>query len=462
MKKAFGFLAMAILGGVITLGGYKLLLEDPVKVERTIQIPTNIVQTSISSTIKDASAAEMTTDFTVAAENTIHAVVHVKNTAVKTQVNPWAEQYYGRGQGTKKYEQVGTGSGVIISADGYIVTNNHVIDGASELEITLNNKKKYKAVLVGSDAANDIALLKIESNTNFPYVPFANSDNIKIGEWVLAVGNPYNLTSTVTAGIVSAKGRDLEGNRNIESFIQTDAAVNPGNSGGALVNGRGELIGINTAISTKTGSFIGYSFAVPSNIAKKIIDDILEFGAVQQAILGITVDLSYKDQGVKVSNVLKQSKNKVKSELKEGDIIKRINNIKISKFSELKGQLTAKRPNEVVDVTIERNGELITKKVKLSKFIERHVATVFQWELKNISKEKTKKLNISNGVQIIRTGKDSKENNLKNYVIIKVNNKRVTDAKETAKLLDQLGKRGFRIAVEMINLKGEKELYTYR
>ena len=462
MKKAFGFLAMAILGGVITLGGYKLLLEDPVKVERTIQIPTNIVQTSISSTIKDASAAEMTTDFTVAAENTIHAVVHVKNTAVKTQVNPWAEQYYGRGQGTKKYEQVGTGSGVIISADGYIVTNNHVIDGASELEITLNNKKKYKAVLVGTDAANDIALLKIESNTNFPYVPFANSDNIKIGEWVLAVGNPYNLTSTVTAGIVSAKGRDLEGNRNIESFIQTDAAVNPGNSGGALVNGRGELIGINTAISTKTGSFIGYSFAVPSNIAKKIIDDILEFGVVQQAILGITVDLSYKDQGVKVSNVLKQSKNKVKSELKEGDIIKRINNIKISKFSELKGQLTAKRPNEVVDVTIERNGELITKKVKLSKFIERHVATVFQWELKNISKEKTKKLNISNGVQIIRTGKDSKENNLKNYVIIKVNNKRVTDAKETAKLLDQLGKRGFRIAVEMINLKGEKELYTYR
>ena len=462
MKKAFGFLAMAILGGVITLGGYKLLLEDPVKVERTIQIPTNIVQTSISSTIKDASAAEMTTDFTVAAENTIHAVVHVKNTAVKTQVNPWAEQYYGRGQGTKKYEQVGTGSGVIISADGYIVTNNHVIDGASELEITLNNKKKYKAVLVGSDAANDIALLKIESNTNFPYVPFANSDNIKIGEWVLAVGNPYNLTSTVTAGIVSAKGRDLEGNRNIESFIQTDAAVNPGNSGGALVNGRGELIGINTAISTKTGSFIGYSFAVPSNIAKKIIDDILEFGAVQQAILGITVDLSYKDQGVKVSNVLKQSENKVKSELKEGDIIKRINNIKISKFSELKGQLTAKRPNEVVDVTIERNGELITKKVKLSKFIERHVATVFQWELKNISKEKTKKLNISNGVQIIRTGKDSKENNLKNYVIIKVNNKRVTDAKETAELLNQLGKRRLRIAVEMINLKGEKELYTYR
>ncbi|MDC1465990.1 trypsin-like peptidase domain-containing protein [Polaribacter sp.] len=462
MKKAFSFLAMAILGGVITLGGYKLLLEEPTVLDRTIQNPTNIVQTSFSSAIKDASAAEMTTDFTVAAENTVHAVVHVKNTAVKTQINPWAEQYYGRGQGTKKYEQVGTGSGVIISADGYIVTNNHVIDGASELEITLNNKKKYKAVLVGTDAANDIALLKIEANTKFPYVPFANSDNIKIGEWVLAVGNPYNLTSTVTAGIVSAKGRDLEGNRNIESFIQTDAAVNPGNSGGALVNVRGELIGINTAISSKTGSFIGYSFAVPSNIAKKIIDDILEFGTVQQAILGITVDLSYKEQGVKVSNVLEQGENIVESGLKEGDIIKKINNIKISKFSELKGQLTAKRPNEVVDITIERNGELLTKKVKLSKFIERHVAAVFQWELKNISKEERKKLNILNGVQIIRTGKDSSENNLKNYIITKVNNKKVTDAKETAQLLDQLGERGFRIAVEMINLKGEKELYTYR
>ena len=462
MKKAFSFLAMAILGGVITLGGYKLLLEEPTVLDRTIQNPTNIVQTSFSSAIKDASATEMTTDFTVAAENTVHAVVHVKNTAVKTQINPWAEQYYGRGQGTKKYEQVGTGSGVIISADGYIVTNNHVIDGASELEITLNNKKKYKAVLVGTDAANDIGLLKIEANTNFPYVPFANSDNIKIGEWVLAVGNPYNLTSTVTAGIVSAKGRDLEGNRNIESFIQTDAAVNPGNSGGALVNVRGELIGINTAISSKTGSFIGYSFAVPSNIAKKIIDDILEFGTVQQAILGITVDLSYKEQGVKVSNVLEQGENIVESGLKEGDIIKKINNIKVSKFSELKGQLTAKRPNEVVDITIERNGELLTKKVKLSKFIERHVAAVFQWELKNISKEERKKLNILNGVQIIRTGKDSSENNLKNYIITKVNNKKVTDAKETAQLLDQLGERGFRIAVEMINLKGEKELYTYR
>ena len=462
MKKLFALLGMAILGGAITLGGYKVFFEDQVFIERAVQNPTDTLQTNYSPIYNATNAAEMSTDFTVAAENTVHAVVHVKNTAVKTQTNPWAERFYGSGNGTKKYEQVGTGSGVIISADGHIVTNNHVIEDATEIEITLNNRKKYIAVLIGRDVANDIALLKIDTNTALPYVPFANSDNIKIGEWVLAVGNPYNLTSTVTAGIVSAKGRDLEGNNNIESFIQTDAAVNPGNSGGALVNARGELIGINTAISTKTGSFIGYSFAVPSNIARKIIDDILEFGEVQQAILGITVDLNYKEQGVKVAAVLEGTENSEKSGLKAGDVIKRINNVEISKFSELKGQLTAKRPNDIIEVTIERNGEKMVKSVKLSKSIERYISTLFQWELKNLSKEEMKRLNISNGVEIIRTGKDEKENNLKNYVIVRVNGKRVTDAKETSQILDQLGSRGFRVAVEMRNLKGEKEYYNYK
>ena len=213
--------------------------------------------------------------------------MHVKNTAIKTQSDPWAELFYGRGSGTRKYEQVGTGSGVIISEDGFIVTNNHVIDGASDLEVTLNNQKKYKAKLIGTDPENDIALLKIDADMKLPYIPFANSDALKIGEWVLAVGNPYNLTSTVTAGIVSAKGRDLKGNGNItDSFIQTDAAVNPGNSGGALVNTRGELVGINTAITSKTGSFVGYSFAVPSNIAKKVIEDLMEFGKSTTVCVG--------------------------------------------------------------------------------------------------------------------------------------------------------------------------------
>ena len=212
-----------------------------------------------------------------------------------------------------------------------IVTNNHVIEGANEIEITLNNRKKLKAILIGADKNNDIALLKVETDGELPNLPFGNSDNAKIGEWVLAVGNPYNLTSTVTAGIVSAKGRDLDGNRNIEAFIQTDAAVNPGNSGGALVNTRGELIGINTAISSKTGSFIGYSFAVPSNIAKKVVDDLLEFGSVQEALIGFR---PYDDkegiiQGVKIGQIENDSE-ALKAGLREGDIIKKVNDIKIS------------------------------------------------------------------------------------------------------------------------------------
>lgn len=464
MKKAFSFLGIAILGGALTLGGYKLLFNDQVIIEKTVPNPIETVQTNFNPTYKNTNSVEATTDFTIAAERTVHAVVHVKNTAIKTQVNP-LDILFGRGNGERKYEQVGTGSGVIISPDGYIVTNNHVIDNASNIEITLNNQKKYEAELIGTDSTNDIALLKISADIELPYIPFANSDSVKIGEWVLAVGNPYNLTSTVTAGIVSAKGRDLEGNKNIESFIQTDAAVNPGNSGGALVNTRGELIGINTAISSRTGSFIGYSFAVPSNIAKKIIDDILEFGKVQQAVLGINVDLSYQEEGVKVAEVLEETEKAKKSGLQAGDIIKKINNVKISKFSELKGQLTAKRPGEYVDVTIDRDGEILMKKVKLSKLpkpVERYISSFLRWELQDISKKELKEKGIDNGVKIIRTAKDGYDINLKNYIITKINDKEVDNAKETALLLDNLVSNRKRVIVEMMNLDGEIERYIYR
>lgn len=460
MKKIFGFLGMAILGGAISLGGYKLLLEE----QKTVVVekegsPIQMVNTNYKPTIGlDAT----TIDFTTAAENTVNAVVHVKNTAIRTQSNPFAELFYGSGSGSRKFEQVGTGSGVIISADGYIVTNNHVIDDASSIEITLNNQKKYEAELIGTDPTNDIALLKIETDIELPYIPFADSDAIKIGEWVLAVGNPYNLTSTVTAGIVSAKGRDLEGNRNIESFIQTDAAVNPGNSGGALVNNRGELIGINTAISSKTGSFVGYSFAVPSNIAKKIIDDILEFGKVQNAILGISVDVSYEEQGVKVADVSDEASGAKKAGIQKGDIITKINNVKIAKFSELKGQLTAKRPGEFVDVTINRNGETMVKKVKLSKSIERYISSTFQWELKDLTKKEMRERDVENGVKIVMTGRDDDEMSFKNYVITKINGEEVTNAKETAQKLDQLVANRVRVVVETVNLDGEVERFIYR
>jgi len=462
MKHFFSFLGMALLGGILTLAGYKAFVEKEMVYQQISEIPMVNVNSNLNPTIRATSTIENTTDFTIAAESTVHAVVHVKNTAVRTQKNPWAELFYGNGNGSRKYEQVGTGSGVIISQDGYIVTNNHVIESATDIEITLNNRKKHKATLIGTDPSNDIALLKINTDVELPYIPFANSDAVQIGEWVLAVGNPYNLTSTVTAGIVSAKGRDLEGNRNIESFIQTDAAVNPGNSGGALVNTQGELIGVNTAISSRTGSFIGYSFAVPSNIAKKIIDDILEFGAVQQAILGINVDTSYDEEGVKVSGVLELTERGQNFGLKKGDVIIKINNVKISKFSDLKGQLTAKRPGDFVDVTILRDGEVYVKKVKLSKSIERHISSVFQWELKDLTKKEKQKRGIQQGVQIIRTGKDGVENNLKGYIITKINNQDVNNAKETVRLLDNMASNRYRIIVEMITLNGETEKYIYR
>jgi Do/DeqQ family serine protease len=283
--------------------------------------------------------------------------------------------FYGSNGGSQQQEQIGTGSGVIISEDGYIVTNNHVIKDATELEITLNNKKVYKAKLIGTDAKMDIALLKIDSEDKLPYSTFADSDQVKVGEWVLAVGNPYNLTSTVTAGIVSAKARNLDTN-GIQSFIQTDAAVNPGNSGGALVNTRGELIGINTMISSPTGSYAGYSFAIPSNITRKIIEDIMEFGNVQRGALGIvgneingqiSKELGIKDtQGYYISKVLKNS-GAEKAGLRKGDVILKLDSQTITSFPELTGYISTKRPNDRINVTILREGKNMVVPVTLVK-----------------------------------------------------------------------------------------------
>ncbi len=462
MKKIIGTLGIAVLGGAIALLGYKTLIEEPqVIVEKAVEPTMQTVRANYTPTVINSSLTP--TDFTDAADKTVHAVVHVKNTSIRTQQNPWAELFYGRGSGTRKYEQVGTGSGVIISPDGYIVTNNHVIDGANDIEITLNNQKKLKATLIGADKANDIALLKVEADFDLPNLPFGNSDNIKIGEWVLAVGNPYNLTSTVTAGIVSAKGRDLDGNTNIDSFIQTDAAVNPGNSGGALVNTRGELIGINTAISSRTGSFIGYSFAVPSNIAKKVVDDLLEFGMVQQAVLGISIDTEVKDiEGVKIGEVFDEGGAK-KAGLKEGDIITKVNNVKIAKFSDLKGQLTAKRPGEYVNVMINRDGEELTKVVQLTKLIKLPVSKVLQTEFEDLTKEDKKKFKIDGGAKIKRT-----QNVLfkqfevgKGYILTKVNGKKVNSAKEAVSMLDSSYGSGNRLLIEMISPSGQVERFRY-
>jgi len=464
MKKFFGFLGMAILGGAVTLGGYKMLIEEPVTIQQNSPETLSTIQTNFKPAFNSnetSSADAISIDFRLAAKKTVNSVVHVKNTAIRTQNNPFAELFFG-GNSTRKFEQVGTGSGVIISADGYIVTNNHVIESANDIEITLNNKKKYKAELVGADKSNDIALLKINADVDLPFTSFANSDNVQIGEWVLAVGNPYNLTSTVTAGIVSAKGRDLEGNGNIESFIQTDAAVNPGNSGGALVNTRGELVGINTAISSRTGSFVGYSFAVPSNIAKKIVDDILEFGAVQEAILGIAIDPKYDEEGVKIGEVYYEEGTKT-SELKKGDIIKKVNNVKITKFSELRGQLVAKRPGEYVDITVERDGELVTKKVLLNKK-STYISRALGVSLKDLSDKEKKKYDVKGGAKIIENINRSLDyyGVKKGFIITKINKKPVLTAAEAKRVIDNSFGNGNPIYLELINLKGEIERYAIR
>ena len=449
MKKFLSFLSIAILGGVISLIGYSAFIEKPQVVSTDEMMPIQTFQTNYNSTAFDLNTATYApTNFTEAAEKTVHAVVHVKNTAVSSGINSISDLF----NGPRKYQQIGTGSGVIISSDGYIVTNNHVIDGASELEITLNNRKKYKATLIGTDKKNDIALLKIEATDPLPYIPFSDSDTIKIGEWVLAVGNPYNLTSTVTAGIVSAKGRDLQGNSATDSFIQTDAAVNPGNSGGALVNTRGELVGINTAISSKTGSYIGYSFAVPSNIAKKIIDDILEFGKVQEAIIGFVPDLREDDiEGVRIGDFAENS-NAEKAGLKKGDVIVQIDDVKISKFSELSGQLSAKRPGESVNLTINREGEVFSKNIELIKRIERFISRAYGLELKDDSQ----------GAKIIREASNgSNSSSLVGYVITEINDQKITSASEAVALLDGLSRNGYRIKVKIIDLNGERGTYFF-
>ncbi len=461
MRKVFGLLGIAILGGGITLGGYKLLVEKPqIIIERSVAPALQTIQTNYKSTLNTSNSS---TDFTEAAEKTVNAVVHVKNTAIRTQNDPLAEFFYGRGNGTRIFEQVGTGSGVIISADGFIVTNNHVIDDANEIEITLNNRKKYIAELIGIDAKNDIALLKIESDTELPYITYGNSDNVRIGEWVLAVGNPYNLTSTVTAGIVSAKGRDLKGNSDVvDSFIQTDAAVNPGNSGGALVNTRGELIGINTAISSRTGSFIGYSFAVPSNIARKVIEDIMEFGRVQEAVIGFVPDLENGEEleGVKVASVLDNNNANIAG-LKSGDIITKIDNIKITKYADLTGQLSAKRPGDIIDVTINRKGEFSTKKITLSnREKNKYISKYYGLELRNLDIKDLKNYGIYGGVKITKVlDKDLHDLNIVGNIITKINNKKINRASEVVRLLDN--NRNHPISIEMINQNKEIERYVF-
>jgi Do/DeqQ family serine protease len=407
-------------------------------------------------------------DFTVAAEETVNAVVHVQNTTISTRPANMMEYFSGR---STSREMVGSGSGVIITPDGYVITNNHVIENASELSVTLNNNKTYKAELIGADAKTDIALIKLESDETFPFVTFGDSDAVKIGEWVLAVGNPFNLTSTVTAGIISAKARDLnEFDGNPQSFIQTDAAVNRGNSGGALVNTRGELIGINTAITSETGSYVGYAFAVPSNNARKVIEDIMEFGDVQRGILGITGgNLNSKSaeklgtsetEGVYVDSI-ESGSGADAGGIQKGDIIKELDGIKITKFSDLTGYLGSKRPDDVVNVTVLRNGrerQMPVTLIKLETF-EIHDLGI---EVRNASKADLETFGLKYAVKIEKTlTKSMAQFDLSGNLITKINDIEVKNIDDVKRVMSR---RNYEdpIKVTFVDRRGDLNSFIFR
>ena len=410
-------------------------------------------------------------DFREIANTSINTVVHVKSSSSPENNFSIEDFLFG---GADSRPKIGSGSGVIISSDGYIVTNYHVIENAEKISITTNNNQNFEADIIGYDEQNDIALLKIESENSFPFATFGDSDASMIGEWVLAVGNPFNLTSTVTAGIISAKSRSLDPTgRTTQSYIQTDAAVNPGNSGGALINTNGELIGINTAIQTQTGSYVGYSFAVPSNIAKKVIEDILEYGTVQYGFLGVTglsldsktsIDLETDETEGFYINSIDIESGAFDAGIQVGDIIKSIDGIKISKFSDLKGYLNTKRPNDIVEVKLISNDDIKTVKVQLNK--NERISFYLIGILKNLNEEEVKKRKIDNGVKIYQFN-DSYKSYWNEYginendIITKINGININSIDDIDKIVKS---RNYYdpISIEILTSQNKIERFNFR
>lgn len=432
-----GMLLAALIGGVVALAGVNFLIKP--------QNAGTFDEKQQASFVNMLSGENFTIpdgiNFVASAQLVTPAVVHVKSQVAYTpraQRDP-IQEFFGfpdpRGgeQGPRGGNMpISSGSGVIISPDGYIVTNNHVIDGATKVDISLDNNKRYEATIIGTDPTTDLALLKIE-DTNLPFVKFGDSDQTKIGEWVLAVGNPFDLNSTVTAGIISAKARninilrDVENNLQIESFLQTDAVVNPGNSGGALVNLAGELIGINTAIATRTGTFSGYSFAVPSTLVKKVMDDLMKYGAVQRGLLGVSIQsvspeladyLDKKfpvDQGVYVGGVNENSAGQ-EAGLKEGDIIVSVDGKAVNNVSMLQEMVARKRPGDKVEVEYLRDGKKNKVTATLKNFsgdtniVKREAPKSYSFEgvqFEDLKDDQKAQLEISGGAVIKMNGNDN-------------------------------------------------------
>jgi Do/DeqQ family serine protease len=427
---------------------------------------SNVTSVGYFNTVSHASVTD--NDFTKAAEKTVNAVVGVKNVQTVQQryqsMDPFFEYFFGyqgRQQQQKPQTKEGYGSGVIISEDGYIVTNNHVIDGADTLTVTLNDQRQFTATLVGTDPSTDIALLKIEAN-DLPTIPFGESDALKVGEWVLAVGNPFMLNSTVTAGIVSAKARSLgmgNGQMGIESFIQTDAAVNPGNSGGALVNTAGELVGINTAIYSQTGNYAGYSFAVPSSIVQKVVTDLRQYGAVQRAMLGVVirnVDAQLaKEKGLSVSEgvyVDDVSENSAAEAagIRKGDVITAVNHNAVKTTSQLQEQVARHRPGDKVLVEYLRDGKASSVNVELknaqgnTEVIKKRDISELGAEFSTLNREDQLRYGVRHGVKVksVKSGSAFAKAGIKEgFVILKVNDRSVNSEKELKAIAEALTSR---------------------
>lgn len=433
-------------------------------------------------------------DFTQAAGSTIPATVHIKTKATAKVSNnlprrsPFSDLFGGDdwgdifGDRLRSMPQQASGSGVIISEDGYIVTNNHVIDGADDITVTLSNRRSFQAKMVGVDPSSDLAIIKIEAK-GLPFVIYGNSDEVKVGQWVLAVGYPLNLETTVTAGIVSAKGRTLEINKRksespVESFIQTDAAVNPGNSGGPLVNTEGKLIGINSAIASPTGSYAGYSFTIPVNIVKKVMADLVKFGTVQRAFLGIQYapesmsEAQRKEQNIKegdgiyVIDVPADGAAAVAG-LKKGDFITKINGITVSSGADMVGQIATYRPGDKIDVTYVRDGKESVSKLTLKNsagttaVVKSSVLDKFGATLTNIDKKTATDMGIKGGVKIstiTEKGALARTRIEENYVIIRVNGKEVLTVDDLRK---EVEKSPTEVKLEGM-YPGFEDVYPYR
>ncbi|MEJ5303317.1 MAG: Do family serine endopeptidase [Bacteroidales bacterium] len=478
MKKYLGMLSMAILGGLISLGLYTSIQSHKSKIT-----PQQRQDIPVQRTQLVANAPMMAPDFVEAANLSVHAVVHIK--AEFSRKNYFYDDFFGDFFNPFRFPQqenalIGTGSGVIISPEGYIVTNNHVVQDASKLEVTLNDKRVYEAKIIGTDPSTDLALIKIEE-TDLPYLTYGNSDDLKVGEWVLAVGNPFNLTSTVTAGIVSAKARNInilsnrEGNT-IESFIQTDAAVNRGNSGGALVNTRGELVGINAAIASGNGYYTGYSFAIPVNIVRKVVKDLLQYGEVQRAYIGVQIrevdaDLAKEKgleriKGVYVAGVMENGSAE-KAGIKPGDVITSVQGIEVNSNAELLEIIGQYSPGDKISVTVERKGTPLTYDLMLTndKGTTSRVKKEEPSFLENLgasfrpaSEELKRELGIQSGVEVVelKPGALSAIGIKKGFIITRIDRIRVNTAKDVADALK--GKRGG-VLIEGVYPNGVRAYY---